>query len=863
MARSIRLGEWDAEDAEQTLSARKWPEEGAGRKGWRRSVGNGSYSRIVKKPEDFHDNWEGELETLREQVLRFPSAPIHGLHRLSQEHVNMGPVESFHTFRILSHPDRRGKVKRIFLLHNGLNETQKMGLYYRLAFFLIDQDKDSICILRPFPGHLTRSASIGLAETPLDHYLWDGLHLFRQFLRYMIETRWLLSSIVRYSTYRCVSGSGLLGERVELDKSRLDPKTLGDAIAAEWTDLYEASKKAIEKQDGGSPQMPKKVPHKDAFKQAVTSLRDVLRLDQYDPVDGISYENNSEPELHVIGYSLGGFAAQSVFMSWPFLVSSCSTLLSGGALRELSPTAFADPEEWQTVLHSLRYELDDAMLDWRFTPPKECPEDREEEDPRVAGIDPNLFLFLKRTFYEVFEQEYRGSFQTRLVAFRQRMLFIVGGNDPIVRPQSVLDAGPPDGINLIAIGGLGHFLESSPKGRSEKEQRLFWLPEIGRTIGKLADKAATEHRKGLAETWLDENYLVPEPKTAKDQDQEGEQVEGREQEQEKPEESEDAAATVERLTIAERLAVAKNGSLPSRIFQRSLDDLLARVVEQPSEGLLFILKNEAPTFLLDPRALQQHAAALYHEDVGIVKHVREVRSRIPAITKARKRICVVLPWNIETVTRYIDAGLQHPSQSESSGEQMIEVPNSEETWDNLKDTCMEWTKGEHEDSIRVFDGRDGVDAALGAREEIGKLSAAARVFLGIDKLDEPIKPALPDCWVWMSNEFLGLSKLETPSIDEGRSRLCKRIPELLDRGEEGEKSAEVEANIAEHLRKDDLRMVTISRARYNPRYRGRIIVEPRPAQELLLRVALCIAASAPFGDYFKSSSPRRRQVPSV
>src|SRR4029079_14298159 len=109
-----------------------------------------------------------------------------------------------------------------FFLHNGLNETQRTGLYYELASYLIDQDRDTVCILRPFPGHLTRAASPGLSETPLDHYLWDGLHLYRQFLRYMIETRWLLSTIVRCSNYRCVSGSGLLGESDEVGKSRLD-----------------------------------------------------------------------------------------------------------------------------------------------------------------------------------------------------------------------------------------------------------------------------------------------------------------------------------------------------------------------------------------------------------------------------------------------------------------------------------------------------------------------------------------------------------------------------------------------------------------------------------------------------------------
>jgi hypothetical protein len=856
-ARYIQLGERDNELSDLTDPG--WPLKAPASGGqWTAHGETGDLRRIIEAPTD-SDDWKSTVPTLREQVLRFPSAPIHGLHRLSQEHLNMGPVESFHTLRVLSHPTRRRKVSRIFLLHNGLNETQKMGLYYRLAFFLIEEDPDTVCILHPFPGHLTRCASLGLTETPLDHYLWDGLHLFRQFLRYMIETRWLLSAIVRYSTYRCVSGSGLLGESDEIDGSRLCAESLAGAVKDEWTALFEASQRAIKKQGGGSPEMPEKAPETEAFQQAVESLRGALRLDRYEPRDGSSYEEESEPELHVIGYSLGGFTAQSVFMSWAFLVSSCSTLLSGGALRELSPTAFADPQEWQTVLHSLRYELDDAMLDWRFTPPS-------QKDARVAGIDPNLFLFLKRTFYEVFQQEYKGSFQTRLVAFRQRMLFVVGGNDPIVRPQSVLDAGPPDGINLIAIGGLGHFLENSPSGQVEKEQRSFWLPELGRTIGNLADKAAAKHRSALAETWLNDENLVPEPKA---EVEEADENDGKKHEEEPAREKADGAATgdgekadvarADRLTIAERLAVAKDGTLPSRIFQRSLDDLLARVGEPPSRGLLFILKNEAPTFLLDDRALQQHAAALYHEDVGIVNHVLEVRSRRPLITEARNRICVVLPWNLETVTREIDAGLQHPSQSESSGEQTAEALDSKRTWLDLYGSCMEWTSEPYADSIRVFDGRDGVDEAHGARPEIGELSATARAWLRIKAPKEPVKPALPDCWVWMSNEFLGYRETETPSIDLARQRLCEKVPELLDLGESGEKKEAAETAIAEHMRNDYLRMVTISRARYNPRFRGRIIVEPRPAQELLLRVALCIAASAPFQTYdFASVSPRRR-----
>jgi pimeloyl-ACP methyl ester carboxylesterase len=763
---------------------------------------------------------------LEEKLLRFPSAPIHGLHRLSQEQVNMGPVESFHTYRLLSQPDRRGRVSRIFLMHNGLNETQKVGLYYQLASYLIEQDPGTVCVLRPFPGHLSRCAYPGLSETPLDHYLWDGLHLFRQFLRYMIETRWLLSTITRYSYYHCVSGSGLLGENKRILGSRLKTGSLAKEMREEWKHLNEASRKAVEGQGGDTPELRKEPPPDPAFRQAINSLRDALRLDHYPPKTGRTFTRRAEPELHVIGYSLGGFTAQSVFMSWPFLVSSCSTLLSGGAMRELAPTAFADPEEWQTVLHSLRYELDDAMMDFRFA---------GDEKGFVGGMEPGLFRYLKRTFYEVFEQEYRGSFQTRLVSFRQRMLFVVGGNDPIVRPQSVLDSGPPDGINLLAVGGIGHFLEGVARGKVEEEQRAFWLPEVGRTIGRLATNAAIKHRADLARTWLDEDDLIKEkaPSSRKKKWKE-----------------------LKRLEIAERLEVEEDGTLPNFLFQRALDDLLARAADdennEEEKGLLFILKNEPPTFLLGPRALQQRANAMYHEDSSIVDYVRGVRLRRAVIEgEARDRICVVVPWNVPTILQNIDAGLQHPSQSESSGEQMGFAEDAGVTWANLLRDCKRWASGSHRDSIRVFDGRKGSERQVNERvddESLEKLNEAACKHLRIQGEVDKVIPALPDCWVWMSNEFLDRAKgRSAPSVENGIQSLCREIPGYLGR--------EKEKEVAESLRSDSLRIVSLSRARYNPRFRGRIVAEPRQAQELLLRLSLCIVTSVPFESFAFEAGP--------
>lgn len=762
---------------------------------------------------------------LEERLLRFPSAPIHGLHRLSQEQVNMGPVESFHTYRVLSDPNRKGRISRVFLMHNGLNETQKIGLYYQLASNLIEQDPGTVCILRPFPGHLSRCAYPGLSETPLDHYLWDGLHLFRQFLRYLIETRWLLSAIARYSSYHCISGSGLLGENQRIADSRLQPGKLAREMRTEWKRLNEASRHAIEAQNDDSPHLREKPPSEAAFRQAIVSLRDALRLDRYPPQDGSSFRRRDEPELHVLGYSLGGFTAQSVFMSWPFLVSSCSTLLSGGAMRELAPTAFADPEEWQTVLHSLRYELDDAMMDFRFA---EC-----EDTGLVAGMEPSLFRYLKRTFYEVFQQEYRGSHQTRLVAFRQRMLFVVGGNDPIVPTQNVLDSGPPDGINLLAVGGLGHFLEGAARGgQVEKEQRAFWLPEAARTIGRLARDAAGKHRAGLQRTWLDKNELIKErsPKSL-----------GKKQKWKH----------LKRLSVAERLEVEGDGTLPNFLFQRALDDLLVRAADDEKEekGLLFILKNEPPTFLLGKRELQRRANAMYHEDVSIVEYVRGVRLRRAVIEEeaVRQKICVVLPHNLPTILRKIDAGLQHPSQSESSGEQLGFPEKPETSWTNFKRDAKAWTSASasFNDSIRVFPGR-----SLREREKSGsadiedsklrKLQAAARAHLTIENEDVEVIPALPDCWIWISNDFLDLKK-NPPTIELGIQRLCETVPSYLGKHPEND--------IAEKMQSDSLRAITLSRARYNPRFRGRIVAEPRQARELLLRAALCIVSTVPFRSF--------------
>jgi pimeloyl-ACP methyl ester carboxylesterase len=821
-------------DHELGLQHREWPREWRSRKNWpswRWEPGEQHLRRrIVDQDADGKEAGylAGDLE---EKILRFPSAPIHGLHRIHEYHVNEGKSESMHTYRVLCRPGA-SKFRRVFIFHNGLNETEKVGLYYQLASHLIAEDQklsrkerlekgETVCILRPLPGHLARSRFYGFAETPLDHYLWDGSHLFRQFLRFMIETQWLLSALVRRSRYRCISGLNLLAEAENPEKSRLDDETLAQELKAQWKHLHDASREQIKQRHVGDGQPPRLNTTTPFFLSAVRSLREALGLE--DKLSGDLEDGEDEMAVHVIGYSLGGFAAQSVFMSWPFLISSCSTLLSGGPLRALAPTAFADPEEWQTVLHSLRYEVDEAMMNGFYRPADSArPSADSAGEQRVAGIELDLFLYLKRTFYEVFQQEYRGSFQTRLVAFRQRMLFVVGGNDPIVRPESVLDSGPPDGVNMLAVGGLGHFLGDRAQDDEEDAQRSFWIPEVGRVISNLADTAAYNQHRERAENWLNEDMKLP---SLDDRRKRRGDV--------APQQSEQPRS----LEIGERLAIQSDGKLPGSLFERCLEDLLARV--DARRGILFVLRNEVPTVLLDEEARRRHAAILHHDDARIVRYIDGLCQRRKLIEDNLERVSVILPWNAKTITETIDAPPGHPSQAEGGGGQMPARLTPSEIWEGF---VGEWGPSfeTNPDALRIYDGREGLERGGLPYVDPTALKKAAAKRLRFPQNYKRLKTSLPDCWIWMSPKFLLHDDEEPLDTATAREELCKIVPERYLPDASG---------LITPLRKEHLRVVAVSRARYNPRYRGRLIAEPEAAKKILHHATMCILGSVPFEAY--------------
>jgi pimeloyl-ACP methyl ester carboxylesterase len=687
----------------------------------------------------------------------------------------------------------------LFILHNGLNETESLKFYYRLADWIlsqqeqISQDEGAACLIMPFPGHLMHSSFHGpFSETPLSRYLTDAGELFRQFLRYIVGMRWLLSMVADSDAESWMVGGDLLraGSRIT-------------DLVEESERLHEVSELRLKR----SNRMLKRQAgiESDIDIGEVTSRRQVLNSEQLLRWALQRDETQSPTSLrvHVVGYSLGGFLAQSVFFTWPQVVSSCTTICSGGALSALSPTAFAQPEEWQSVLHALRPEMSNSMLQGRLGD-----DERTEAVPvnMVAGMPLQRFGYFQRIFEQVFLQEDRSSYQERLSEYGLRMLFVSGGEDPIVPPANILDASPKEGTTMLSVAGMTHFLNQEPKeerGRREKEQREFWLPEAGGLVARAAIHSEQVH---MAERDSASKLMNKRP--------------GR------------LALKVPPPRDSELLA-------SSDMFESALDWVLDVVGED--DGWLLICRNALPTAFIEPRNFVRWGTALHHHDLRIQQYAAGLRQRASTLRTAKPRTTLILPKQLEHW--FVDLSARFDPHSDGPAGRMTTRRDREIIWRAFE---RKWHP-----IIRRFEAGNIGDACT---TEIVRDESFARAMADWQEIEPQSLEVthLPDVWIGIK---AGAELI--PARANRRDDIHREIIDGVERivadeamGKAASSGRRPRTTSGKKLLESDIdsesiRIVQVSGAEFNPRYRGRIERSTKVATRLLASCAAGLVRSRP------------------
>jgi len=782
--------------------------------------------------------------SLVEYLVRFPSAPIYRINRKPSYQVSL-PGLNAHTFRFIKRVSEdkeheRQKISRIFIMHNGLDETENFQNYYELANDLIGEDPSTACIIRPMPGHFTRYPfDPTFSESPLERYIDDPSDLFRQYLKFMVETQWLLSILVPLKDYRTAPGLTLIGgegenyppDREQPDpmagKSRDDPAFLAKRIRHKWDLLYSASdmrEKLIGEPNAyPSPESPKSHKVNAAFIQSsINTIRDLIAWDPcgrgYHGADKTpTTETPLCPSLHVIGYSLGGYLAQSVFFSWPHAISSCVTINSGGRLKDLAPSVFAHEEEWNSVMHAIRDELANAMISGRL-------QEYNSADPgktTVAGVPKSEFLFFEKVFDEVFVQDHRSSYRSRVSEFTNRLLFVLGGDDPIVKTQSVIDASPLEGINLIQVAKLSHFLH---KQAAPEDWETFWRPQVCRLAVEFADRSDLLLSKALKECWWEKGLTRPK-------------------------------FLLEGEVLAKKLKgpdAREDLYLSSKEFQIEFRKLIQIFSEN---GWLFSFRNTIPATLAGNQLLHKRGIEVHYEDELIRTYVSALISwqATKKCNKVRSNMTVVVPmqlkqWLGENSPLWAEF---HGTWTSNPDDIVLRLCNADDNsaYEEL-DTEVRAGKNflAHEKVVRRdkqklinFYEKNGYhEVQTQESNESVKLKYAYP-----NKKELKISNTLADVWIAFSQK----GKQELMSFVEQCQEPISRVQfegafmALATRLAKNDGKAE--EKLAAWLKKENLIIIEMSSAKSNPRFRGTRIMALSKAIKEIVHCALSYSRSNP------------------
>ena len=778
---------------------------------WRRSAADDPGGGYLHRDLQRRHEKAREHTNLHEALVRFPSAPVFGFQRKRDYQVRLKPIHQ-HTFRLLTtQPPGESPIERLFLFFNGMNEIDHLGFYYNLAELLIDGRADIACLIYPYPGHLGRYPMIGTyAEKPLQRYINDPAELFRQYLRFMTEMQWLLSVLVPVSCYPVVPGADLLAENEDPKQGRSDDDCLGEEIVKAWRAMSEASARAVRESDerAGYKEL-RETGLPVTFVQVRQSIAAIRRLIGWRAYGKPLTEHECAPEsrlppprLHVVGYSLGAYLAQSVFFSWPFAIGSCTTVCAGAALQDLRPVRLANEEEWRAITRGLKYEIESSMLQGRLKWDADTP---ASGGGSVCGIPASYFSAHFQIFNDVFLQDPHGSYRSRVSEFTPRLLFVVGGNDPIVSTRLVQEASPPEGINMIEVANLSHFVAIEGG-----EWRRFWLPMVAGVISKLSQHSETlQACSVLSNLWNDDTTGLASYSDLWPRRENGDEP-----------------------TRARSVRIDPE-PLDSEGMRKSLVELVDPLQRG---GFLFILRNQLPFTLMGKLLLHRRGGVPHYEDFQIRTFWQHLQDRQATMTAQADRIVLVLPGRLnEWFKRKVSVLSPKPH---SLARRLPKPYSLQEIWEAF---LNDW---EPKGALYRFDPERPRELPEGcfALERMVRIDTTTPA-------GHPVLNCLPDLWIGLSAKVVaGLTGLEgKPKAEELRAAVTDEFLDHIHRLYRERRGVKVGkaavANTRNWLTSGDLRLIRISAAESNPRFLGERIWDLAAAADALVHSALAITRS--------------------
>jgi hypothetical protein len=360
-------------------------------------------------------------------------------------------------------------------------------------------------------------------------------------------------------------------------------------------------------------------------------------------------------------------------------------------------------------------------------------------------------------------------------------------------------------LNVMEISDLSHFVGAAARTSREEAQRRFWLPRVAATVEEFAQRAETLLAESLHSRWLDRSFSFPVADQPDEPDLEGAGVG----------------------------ASDAGSALPSPVFEKTLDSLVYSL--QEGGGFLFVLRNQLPAAVLPPSLVRKRAGYLHHSDDRITRYALGVRNRRAALEQehTRERLVMIVPYTWQDDLLEELSGV-HADQSETPGSQLPDVLTPVEAVQGVRRTLR----------------------ALGARAFRGERRTTRlpvdRQFKEMFHVGRPWLNTLPDCWIYFSRDCATAAAGHTnPSLRE----LLDHFGTWLGSQMEQHHSLEHEArnhpefavrsrsNFEELLRRGDLRIVKVSGAKYNPRYRGSEVTAPRDALKVLMHLDLALRHS--------------------